>query len=198
MAESVRGISRAYGSLRQRVIEFDRDLFGSRILSIDELGLRTQGLILATCMQSMRVELSGTESGSTCERAMRLALGDSFASFDEMTAYLAKNLLRITAVWRPLRQACLSRSSSSTLDGEDKALCLAAVKAAQQEMIELNDGRFGDVLLRGMKCRSWPTLQRSCVRMRLALQKRPAAELELAALGTEAATWRVGTGRVQA
>jgi hypothetical protein len=197
IADAVRQISRAYGSLRQRVIEFDHELFGSRILSIGELGLRTQGFILAMSMQCVRSEMASARDGATYERTMRLTLGDSFASFDELTAYLAKNLQRITAVWQPLRQAVVSRSSSSTLDGDEKALCLAAVQAAQQEMIALNDGGFGDFLRRGVQCRAWPTLQRACVRMRVAIQKHPATELELAALGTAAATWRVGAGRAQ-
>jgi hypothetical protein len=203
-ADALKQIVHAYGQLRKHVIEFDRMLFGDRVKSFGELALRGQRFVIAMGMRSLRAEMENATDRDSHERALRSVLDDKFASFDDMAAFVAEALQRMTARWLPLREALSSPTPITTpsfpTDHERKALYLAAVRAAQQEMTAVNHGKFGDVLRAGIHSRRWPTFRRACLQMRVAMQTHPVPEIELSFLVAQAARstrWRAEPVRAQ-
>ena len=181
VSKAVRRMEAACERLQVHVVPFDRILFGDTVESAEELVVRGQVFMVATCLRYLR-EILPSPSIHLHRADPTWTLFQVFpGGIEQVIRYAELELHRITSLWMHLR-----RGDGRAPDGlpapivaDYKRLHRAAVFAAHHEMHRLINGLLGAFLQAGVEDRQEPKVRAACAQIAIALQIQLNAELTL-------------------
>ena len=182
VSKAAREIEDACERLQVHVLTFDRILFGDTVESAEELVVRGQVFVIATCLRYLRELLpSGTIHFHSMDPISAL-FREFPGGIEQVIRYTELELHRITSLWLHLRRgdARIPGGLTAPIIADYRRLHRAAVLAAQHEIHGLMDNkRLGSFLQAGVEHGQDPKLRTACARIAVVLQIRLDAEIRV-------------------